>query len=252
MKWAVEIQKTELERRNLTDLMTGLGFTIIETGPGLALTSDEMNSCITSAEAFALAKKVRTAMTGSARIDSTFQLGAVLDYSSDPAKRHVFIEVEPAETKVTASSPTITVGPPKGLTGEALQAWQTQHAEEEYQRALELQRLKLEPAFRNQKAAKVLDLLDRDEPTGEVIYKIYELAEGHPSNRKSFHTQFGIIPEEFKQFQDAVHNPAVSGDWARHAYEDVPKSRKPMSRKEAESFVRRIALQWLKSLRSSL
>lgn len=252
MKWAVEIQKTELEQRNLTDLMIGLGFTIVETDNGFALTSDQMSYCTSSAEVFELAKEVRAAMAGSARIDSTFQVGAVLDYSSDPAKRHVFLEVKPAVVKVTALSPIVSVGPPKDLTDDVLMAWKADQAESHYQAVLEQQRLKLEPVFRNQKAEKMLELLTRDKPTGEVIYKIYELAEVHPTKRKTFHAQFGITTEEFRRFKDAVHNFSVSGDWARHAYEEKPKSNKPMSRHEAEKFVRRIATQWLNFERKSL
>ena len=90
---------------------------------------------------------------------------------------------------------------------------------------LEAQRAKLEPAFREPRAVKLLQLLKRDSHTGESLYKILdELAEGHPSHRKEFHERFGIPEVEFRRFTDAVHNPVVSGELARHAYEDKPKT----------------------------
>ena len=73
------------------------------------------------------------------------------------------------------------------------------------------------------------------------MYKIYELVEGHPSRRKEFHERFGISKLEFQRFSDAVHNPVVSGELARHAYEDKPKTDNPMTIAEAKSFVVGIA-----------
>jgi hypothetical protein len=94
-------------------------------------------------------------------------------------------------------------------------------------------------------------LLTIAHPSGEIIYKIYELAEGHPHNRRAFHAQFGISADQFNRFKDAVHNPKVSGEWARHAYEDPPKTTNPMSKNEAEHFVRQIATKWLEHVRAT-
>lgn len=251
MKWAVEIQKTNLGRRNLADLLGGLDFTVVETSGHLAFTSDEMNGCRTAAEAFDLAKQLRTAMTGPADIDADFQIGRVVDFSSDIPKRHVFLEGKPAVSSASAGQGKLTIGPPRGLTEVELEAWKEQQNEREYQKALERQRAMLEPAYRNESAAKMLSLLSESEHTGATLYKIYEIAEGHPNNRKKFHDQFGISKDEFQRFKDAVHNPAVSGDWARHAYLDTPGSDNPMTRSEAEHFVRRIAKQWLVSVRKA-
>jgi hypothetical protein len=145
----------------------------------------------------------------------------------------------------------LTVSPPKGLSSEDLKRWKDEHAERDYQAKLEHQRSRLEPSFRNSKAEKVLQLLSIENPSAEIIYKIYELAEGHPTNRNVFHTQFGISKDQFDRFKDAVHNPTVTGDWARHAYEDPPRTSNPMSKDEAEQFVRNIASEWLKYVRTS-
>ncbi len=50
-------------------------------------------------------------------------------------------------------------------------------------------------------------------------------------------------------FSDAVHNPVVSGDLARHAYEKDPKTSNPMTIREAETFVMQLAERWLASVR---
>jgi len=98
----------------------------------------------------------------------------------------------------------------------------------------------------------VIELLAVNQPTAEAIYKIYELAEGHPNNRADFRQQLDISQEQFNRFRDAVHNPSVTGDWARHAYHCKPKTSNPMTKGEAEAFVRAIAAKWLKSLRRPL
>jgi hypothetical protein len=43
MKWAVEIQETSLERRNLEDLLNGLGFALIDGIQFPAFTSPEID-----------------------------------------------------------------------------------------------------------------------------------------------------------------------------------------------------------------
>lgn len=250
MRWAVEIQSTDLEHRNLSDLLAGLSFEVVDASPFTLFTSEIMNAYTTASDVFELAKRVRMAMkrTGT---DPNFQLGSVLDFSSNPTKRHAFLEVQSVVHRQFVGSPTLTVGPLRGLNEDELVAWRKNQAEREYQQMLNRQLATLEPVFINDNAAKTHDLLSEAEPTGETLYKIYELAEGHPRNRRLFHSQLGIASEEFRRFQDAVHNPVVTGDWARHAYTDNPRTDRPMSKSEAQSFVRRIADQWLQSLRNA-
>ena len=150
----------------------------------------------------------------------------------------------------SVGSVTATVHPPDDLSTEQLAEWTRRRAEQEYQTRLEVQRAMLEPAIREPRAAKLLSLLKRKSHTGETLYKIYELAEGKPSSRKEFQARFGVSEGEFRRFEDAVHNPVVSGDLARHAYEKKPKTDNPMSLTEAELFVTSIARCWMASLRS--
>ena len=252
MKWAVEIQKTSLAMRNLSDLLDGLGFQLVHEGNCLALTAPALDACESASDAYSLAKKVRAAFNGPAGVDPDFELGYVLDYSAEPPLRHAFLEAKTAGLRVSVGSPTLTVGPPKGLTEQEMRAWKEEQAKKEYQHKLESQRKRLEPAFRDERAATMLALLSDKELTGEKLYKIYEIAEGPPrQNRKSFQAQFGISEETFLRFQDAVHNPRVTGDWARHAYDLPPRSRQPMSKSEAEAFVRKVAALWLEHVRTS-
>jgi hypothetical protein len=146
---------------------------------------------------------------------------------------------------------TISISPPVGLSANELAKWHEEHNERQYQEELERQRKLLEPAYLDSKAAKAIELLRLENPSGETLYKIYELAEGSPSNRLKFHAQFGIDKNQFNRFKDAVHNPSVTGDWARHAYHDKPKSADPMTKAEAEQFVRSIADRWLQSIRQN-
>lgn len=249
VKWAVEIQKSVLEKRNLSDLLRGLGFALVEGIEYPALASPEIDACSTSADAFEKAKAVREAFKGPAQIDPEFVLGSVIDYSTTPPRRHAFLEVQSCVMTATVGTPTITISPPKGLSPAELEQWQAEHEERQYQAKLERQRSRLEPAYLSERAVKVIELLSVEKPSAETIYKIYELAEGHPNNRADFQKQFDIPQDQFNRFRDAVHNPAVSGDWARHAYHDKPRTSNPMTSGEAEDFVRRIADKWLQSLR---
>ena len=250
MRWAIQIERTTLDRRNLFDLLDNLGYQPADV-PGLeiVLWSTTLEACKSAGEVWEEAKRLRELVSEVTEIDPEFVLGPVLDLSSGVPKRHHFLEVEPIIIKTNVSAVTLTVSPPDDLSAEQLAEWNRRRDEQKYQAILEAQRAKLEPAFREPRAAKLLQLLKRDSHTGESLYKIYELAEGHPSCRKKFHEQFGIPELEFKRFTDAVHNPVVSGELARHAYEDKPKTANPMSIVEAESFVVGIARRWLASLR---
>jgi hypothetical protein len=101
VRWAVEIQKTSLDSRNLTDLLAGLGFRVLDGIDFPALTSEEMDGCATAADAFEPAKRVRSALKGPAQIDMNFQLGSVIDCSCDPPRRHAFLDGQHPETAGT-------------------------------------------------------------------------------------------------------------------------------------------------------
>ncbi len=249
MKWAVEIQKTSLNRRNLIDLLQGLGFEIIEGTNFEAMYAPIFDSLETAAEVWNEGKKVRDSFTGAAAIASEFVLGSVIEYSSNELKRHTFIEVEPARLTISAGPVTVKIGPPSNLSEDELKEWEEKRAEADYQAKLEEQRENLEPVFREPKASKVLKALSEKNHTGETLYKIYEIMEGPPSNRKDFQLQFGISKHEFKRFGDAVHNPVVSGELARHAYEKKTNTNNPMTFQEAENFIQVLAKKWLGSLR---
>lgn len=249
MKWAIEVQKTSLEQRNLADLLKGLGFDLIQEKECPVLWSPTIDACATAADAFEIAKDVRAAFKGPANVDPEFALGSVIDYATSPPRRHAFLEAASSVINISCCTATITVSPPNGLSSNELAKWHEEHNERQYQSALERQRALLEPAFLDPKAAKAIELLCTENPSGETLYKIYELAEGHPSNRSVFHAEIEIDKEQFNRFKDAVHNPAVTGDWARHAYQQKPNTTDPMTRAEAEQFVRRVADRWLQSIR---
>ena len=252
MKWAVEIQKTSLGLRNLADLLQGLGFSLMDGIGFPVFTSLSIEGCGTAEQVFELAKQLRSAFKGAAQIDPQFALGSVLYYSINPPRRHAFLGPQSITCAMPVlGRPTLTVSLPKGLSGKELETLQAEQAEREYQAKLESQRSRLEPAFWSQRAIKILELLTIEHPSGETVYKIYELAEGHPSNRRKFQARFGVSADQFSRFKDAVHNPTVSGDWARHAYKDSPKTTNPMSKDEAERFVRQIASKWLENVRAN-
>jgi hypothetical protein len=147
MRWAVEIQKTGLERRNLSDLLNGLGFQLIEGIEYPALTSTEVDACTTATDAFEKAKAVGSAFKQVAQIDPEFTLGSVIDYSSSPPRRHAFIEVQSCVMTMSVGSPALSVSPSKELSPTDLERWRADYEEQQYQAKLERQRSKLERCF---------------------------------------------------------------------------------------------------------
>lgn len=250
MKWAFQIERTTLDHRNLCDLIGSIGFQSVDIpGQELVFWSEILDTCTNADEVWNEAKRLRELISEVTEIDPNIVLGPVLDLSSSKPKKYQFLEVESGIIATASCSAKLTVSPPAGLSAEQLIEWSNRRAEKEYQARLDSQRAKLVPAFFEPRAAKLLKLLKQGSHTGESLYKIYELAEGHPSHRRDFHEQFGITESEFKRFADIVHNPVVSGELARHAYEDEPKTSNPMSFSEAQTFVISIAKRWLASLR---
>lgn len=80
----------------LEDLLFGLGFAVVDEQPFPAFTSHEINQCATATAAFEIAKRLRDTLTGVAKADPKFALGSDIDYSTNPPRRHTYIEVQPA------------------------------------------------------------------------------------------------------------------------------------------------------------
>jgi len=253
MKWAIEIRSTSLDHRNLTDLLRGLGYELVEGIDFEALYSPQLDKMENASEVWNQGKKIRDAFTGPAAIDPDFSLGSIVTYSRSNRKRHTFIEAETGHLKLTAQSATVSgnidVSSAEGLSDDEHRAIREKLAEQTYQAELEAQRQKLEPAFFEPRAAKVLEFLASGTQTGETLYKIYETMEVNPSNRTNFLQQFDIPKVEFDRFSDAVHNPVVTGDFARHAYEKKPKSENPMTISEATTFIDSLSNKWLETIR---
>ncbi len=249
MKWAVEIQKTSLEERNLKDLLTGLGLRVVEGIDNPAITSPEIEQCVNAQEVWAIAKCLRAAFTGPAKIDEDFELGYVIDFEHETPKRHGFLEAETGIFVMSGMNANLTVNPPSNLSEGKLEQWHKDREEKEYQCKLEDQRSRLEPAYLNEEAAKVLEILAQDNLSGEALWKVFEICRGHKGEHNQFLEKNGITEEEFHRFEDAVHNPHVHGDWARHARGGDLRSSNPMSQAEAQRFVELIARKWMDQFR---
>jgi hypothetical protein len=251
MRWAIEIQKYGLERRNLVDLLDSIGFQLINGVDFEAMYSPNFDGLESAEKVWSEAKKVRNVFTGPAAIDPEFVLGSVIDYSTTERKRIAYLEVEDSQHKQKSNSATLIALPPPNLSPEEMKKWEDNRAEQEYQMQLERQRERFVPVYLEPRAEKVLKLLSIQNQTGETLYKIYEIMELHPKNRKTFQHQFNISEDEFKRFSDTVHNPVVSGDFARHAYEDKPKTTNPMTYDQARIFIEALVKQWLAFTRTN-
>lgn len=71
------------------------------------------------------------------------------------------------------------------------------------------------------------------------------------SERQNFLKKLGIDNAQFGRFEKAVHNPSATGDFARHAIGKKQGVENPMTKEEAESFIRDMVNKWLQSLRKS-
>lgn len=246
MKWAIEIQFTTLDHENLADLLNHLQFTLIKSDNVLLVTSAQLDLYNSANEVFDCAKKLRSTFTGASQIDHKFEIGRIFEYPGP--RRHVIIELKPSHQKTEGKQIEITVSPPVGLSDQEYEEWQKKKNAEAYQSKLEQQLSKLIPAHKCERAEKMLELLILPNPTAETIFKIYEIAEERWDKAK-FHELFEINWHDFKRFSDAVHNASVSGDWARHATLEKARTENPMTRHEAETFVRSIAAKWLNYIR---
>lgn len=249
MRWSVEIQKTSLEARNLSDLFDGLGYELVDGIDYPAIASPTFEDLDRKEQVWSAAQKLRDAFRGPAAIDPSLVLGSVIDYSFDPPKRSAFLEVDSAIHIVFSTHATLTVAEPKGLSDDELRAWKKRRVEQVYQDKLDSQLALLAPVLSEPNAEEVIAILKLDNYDGVTVYRAYELMEGHPSGRKSFHEKFGVTAAEFARFKDAVHNRTVSGNKARHTYKQKLNSTNPMTIAQAEAFVRRLSIKWLASLR---
>lgn len=143
MRWAFEVERTGLERRNLIELVESLGYKALEVpGHKIILYSDSFEACSTSVEVWEQAKILRDLMACITEIDKKFSVGAVLDMTHKPPKRYVSIEIHSVLQTVTIRIPTLKVLPPVGLSEEQLAEWTERVNEKEYQSKLEAQRAK--------------------------------------------------------------------------------------------------------------
>lgn len=249
MRWAVEIQNTSLERRNLSDLLNGVGITLVDGSPFPLFTSSEIDRCSSADKVFEQAKRLREAFAVPPPTDPGFVLGSVIDYSSDPPMPRAFLEVASTVSTQSIDTVTLIVPRPQRLSDEERERWEREQAEAEYQVKLEAQRRRFVPAFRNAKAAKAIKLLDIENPTGTIVRKIYEVMAGKRINQ-AFNNKFEIDGTEFKRFKNAVNDPRATGEWATHEVEEHgSKITNAMSREEAVRFIQQLADKWLDHVR---
>ena len=90
MRWAFEVERTGLERRNLIDLIESLGYKALQVpGHQIILYSDSMETYSTSGEVWEQAKRLRDLMACITEIDKDFAIGAILDMTQEPPKRYI-------------------------------------------------------------------------------------------------------------------------------------------------------------------
>ncbi len=250
MRWAIEIQKTSLDERMLSDILGVLNINLVE---GInfpkAFSSSEIDECPTAQDAIEIARRVRSTLK-TTQIDPEFSLGAVINFSVDPPTSHYFLEVDSLFINVSTFFPaTLTVSSPNGLSPDEKEQWIKDHNERQYQIELDKQLSKLIPASYNSNALKVIELLSVEPLTTSTLWKIYELVRNGKDNDHKIQKQFGISEVQLSRFKDSVHNPLVSGDNARHALPGKLLSTNPMSKMETEEFIRNLAKKWLTRIR---
>ena len=154
MKWAFQVERTALDRRNLFDLLDSIGYQPADVpGHDLAFWSKTLEACVNAGEVWEEAKRLRELVSEVTEIDPEFVLGPVIDLSLGEPKRHHFLEVESGIIVTTGLDAILTASPPDNLSAEQLIEYNRRRAEQEYQVKLEAQRAKLEPAFREPRAA---------------------------------------------------------------------------------------------------
>jgi len=233
-----------LHDRLLSDLLASVGFRLTTSGDARVIVGEGLDSLDSAGEVWERAKQLARSFTGSASIDDEFAVGAVYDFSTDPPRRHVFAEGKVAALSATVHAAAVTISPPAGLTEEEIKQRQAKAEEQRYQNDLSAMRERLRAVYFKPKAERVLQLLASERQTGETLYKVYELV--IDGDGKRFIAYLGVEKETIGRFKDAVHNAAVSGDFARHATANRPRSEHPMTPDEAEAFIRSLVNSWLR------
>ena len=93
MRWAIQIERTTLDRRHLFDLIDNLGYKPADVpGHEIVLWSATLEVCESAGEVWEEAKRLRELISEVTEIDPEFVLGPVLDLSSGAPKRQFFLE----------------------------------------------------------------------------------------------------------------------------------------------------------------
>jgi len=122
-----------LDRRNLTDLLTGIGFQPADApGLDLAFWSKTIEACENASEVWEEAKKIRDLFSKVTEIDPELILGPIIDLSSGKPKRHHFLEAKSGIIVTTGLDAILTVSPPDNLSEEQLIEFNRRRAEQEY------------------------------------------------------------------------------------------------------------------------
>lgn len=246
MLWSLVISDTSLDSRLLGDLLAELDIAVFQYEGRTEITSPSWDQVQTADEIWEIAKRLGDAIKPVLASD-TLQFAFIREWRNEAfVKNHSFW---PTASLVATGHMTATgFGlPPAHFTDEQKAEWIAAQVEQRYQSELREKRTRLKAAYHDERAQKVMEILSEDVQTGLSLFKIYELIKGTQGTAK-FHAQFHISNDDFDRFRDAVHNPAVHGDFARHAIPGPPRTTNPMTQDEAISFVTDLANAWFKTL----
>ena len=105
----------------------------------------------------------------------------------------------------------------------------------------------VEIAQHDQKVATALRLLGNQGSTWVNLYPILEIISADLGGESKIRENGWASKKALTRFRGSVNNPAAIGDDARHGVSSKTPPRKPMTQLEAESFIKSILSNWLRS-----
>ena len=251
MKWLVEIKEAAPDIEVIKLILEGLGITIIDGDYGsdealFYIYSDEFTDCSDYKLIWKYANRLKDVITTGYRVSTsesvTIGLGNVLELAAENKyRKHIFGSVSVDLPAIIACVEGTVSYADSDLSEEEINA--------KIQEADRLERRKkankalhfIGPAVNDEAAYQVIDLLC-DQITPLKMGHIFDLIQNDIGGKMTDISS----KKDITRFTTSINHPDVFGKESRHMVSNQSPPPKPMSKNEANSFIRNLAEQWLR------
>ena len=243
MRWRVEINDLGGDGRLLRDVLERLSIQLEEEAGNRFLIGDAFEAFGTAAEVHAFASRVQSIVTEQADPDilMSFQIGPVAEKLEDGTlRKYVFMAARGASVTVGTAQATLTVHGGLSLSDADQKRIEDEQKELTYQAKRRKATSRVVSALKDGRALQVQRLLRKDlKPL--VMGHIADLIQDDMGGAmKSL-----VSNNQLTRFQRSINHQKVFGEDARHITSKEEPPPKPMSFRQARTFIRDLAARWL-------